>query len=264
MVESERGEARLRHRIRLALLVLAGAVGVLQSSLAVAEEPVVEPAEYAGGFSWSPSSATVAPGGTVAFRNAGKIVPHGLAWTQGPETPSCSGIPVNGSGTNWNGSCTFAQAGTYAFVCTVHPEEMKGTVTVGAGEPTPSPPAGYGPSPEGSEGPAFKALRLTRNQHGTAVRGSLVVSPAAAGGKLAIELLARRAALGAMGGGVARVGLLAKSRVKAGRLPFEVTLGPSARRALRERDRLSVSVNITLRPPQGPKATARRKVDLRG
>jgi plastocyanin len=248
----------------LPLLVLAAALGFLQAPLAAAAEPVIEPAEYAGAFSWRPSTAAVGPGGAVAFRNPGKIVPHGIAWMQGPATPSCGGVPVNGSGTDWSGSCTFAQAGTYAFVCTVHPEEMKGTVTVGAGEPPPAPPAGYGPSPEGSEGRAFKTLRLAKNQQGGAIRGSLVVSQEAAGGRLAVELSARRASLGAEGNGVARVGQLAKSRVQAGRLPFEVTLRASARRALRERGRLSVSVEIVLRPPHGPKATASRKVELRG
>jgi hypothetical protein len=40
------------------------------------------------------------------------------------------------SATNWSGSCSFTQAGTYTFFCTVHGSEMTATVTVnGAGPP---------------------------------------------------------------------------------------------------------------------------------
>jgi len=40
----------------------------------------------------------------------------------------------------WAGECTFATAGTYTFLCTVHSSEMTGTVIVTSGsEPTPTP-----------------------------------------------------------------------------------------------------------------------------
>lgn len=244
--------------------MLAGLGALLWAAPGAAEDPTIEPAAGPGGFYWAPSSATVPPGGTVAFRNPSKIVPHGVAWTQGPAKPSCSGVPVDGSGTEWSGSCTFAEAGTYDFVCTVHPGEMKGTIVVGSGEAAPAPPPPpSGQPPDGSE-PAFTALRLAKSQRGGTVRGSLLVSPSAAGGKLALVLRARRASLGGDGRGTVRVGQQTQQQLQAGRRPFAVPLSAPARRALRERRHLSVTVNISVVPPSGPKATATRRVDLRG
>jgi hypothetical protein len=66
------------------------------------------------------------------------ITPHGVEWKSGPNTPSCtSEVPVGtspaASGTNWSGSCTFTQPGTYVFWCTVHGSSMSETVTVSGG-----------------------------------------------------------------------------------------------------------------------------------
>lgn len=36
----------------------------------------------------------------------------------------------------WEGECKFTKPGTYTFICTVHPLEMTGTITVTNGEPT--------------------------------------------------------------------------------------------------------------------------------
>jgi plastocyanin len=98
------------------------------------------------GLSWSPSTASISTSETVTFKNSSTVTSHGLHWTGGPSTPSCPGIPGGpGGGTNWEGDCTFTQAGSYPFVCSVH-SSMTGTVTVsgpsaptvttGAGTPT--------------------------------------------------------------------------------------------------------------------------------
>ncbi len=42
------------------------------------------------------------------------------------------------SGTKWSGACTFTQAGTYTFFCTVHGSEMTGTITVNTGGTPPT------------------------------------------------------------------------------------------------------------------------------
>lgn len=205
------------------------------------------------------------PGGSVSFRNPGNVVPHGVHWTGGPEKPSCSGVPVDSSGTSWSGACTFAQAGTYTFVCPVHPEEMRGTITVSSGGETAPPPAPLpGQPPAASEGQVVGALQLPRRQRGTAVRGSIEVSPGAVGGRLAVELGATRASLGERGKGAARAGSLSRYVASAGLLRFAVPLSSSARRALRRRGRLSLTVKTAVTPPSGSVTTTKRRVELHG
>ena len=204
---------------------------------------------------------TAAAGTEVAFRNPGYVVPHGVHWTGGPEKPGCSGVPVDSSGTSWSGACTFAQPGTYTFVCTVHPEEMKGTITVLSVETAPPPTPG-GEAPAAPAGQIVEALRLARNQHGGAIRGSVATSSAAVGGRLVVELEVKAASLGGRGGRMVRVGRLARSLMSAGRQPFAATLKASARRALRRQGRMSVDVRIVVSPPDGPAATMTRRVVL--
>jgi plastocyanin len=238
-------------------------LGALQSAgVGVADEPTIEPYEAPSGFAWRPSTLTLSAGGTVAFRNPSNIVPHGLAWTGGPEKPSCNGIPVDGSGTAWSGSCSFAQAGAYSFVCTVHPEEMKGTITVNSSEAQPAPPTGPGQPPAPAEGPLVEALRLPKDQHGMAVRGSIAVSQAGAGGRLSIELEAKRASLGQQSAGRVRVGKLTRSLASPGRVHFAVPLKASAQRALRRRGRLPLTVKTVVTPPSGTVTAMTRRVEL--
>lgn len=244
----------------LALIVLGG---FQLTAVSAADEPTVEPAESASGFIWKPASVTTATGGTVAFRNPGAVTPHGVHWTGGPEKPSCSGVPVDEFGTSWSGTCSFTQPGTYTFVCTVHPEEMKGTVTVTSGEaPASTTPNPSQPPAAGTEGPIVEALQLGRNQHGKTVRGSITVSSAAIGGDLTVELRAPRADLGGRGKGAMRVGELRRTFASAGRLPFVVHLRPVAQQALRRRGHLSLLVNTTVRPPGGAATAMTRRVKL--
>src|SRR3954470_14721395 len=180
MGPSKRGEAGRRRGRRLLLLALVS-LGLFQLvAVSLADDPTIEPTETPNGFAWKPESVNSTPGGTVAFRNPGNVVPHGVHWTGGPENPSCSGVPVDDFGTSWSGACTFSQAGTYTFVCTVHPEEMKGTITVVSGETTPAPGSGPGAPLPPAEKPLVEALRLPRDQHGPVVRGSIALSPAGA------------------------------------------------------------------------------------
>src|SRR6476469_1885118 len=189
-----RDSAGVRFRARRLRLPFAAtlAVGLFFAAVGSAAEPTIEAHEGPTSFSWSPSSASVAVGGTVAFKNSSNAVPHGVRWTGGPEKPSCSsGVAVEQEKTNWSGTCTFAQLGTYSFVCTVHPTEMKGTITVtSTGEPPPPPP----PAEESPlQGPASSALKLAKSQRGSSVRGSIDLTQAAAGGKLEVLLFMKRA-----------------------------------------------------------------------
>ncbi|HSC20620.1 MAG TPA: plastocyanin/azurin family copper-binding protein [Solirubrobacterales bacterium] len=263
MGPSRRGEARRRLGRRLLLLALVS-LGAFQVATAGSADGVtVEPAETPSGFAWKPSSVTSTPGGTVAFRNPGNLVPHGVHWTGGPEKPSCSGVPVDEFGTSWSGTCTFSQTGTYTFVCTVHPEEMKGTITVAGGETSPAPgPAPGSPAPAPAEGPLVEALRLPRSQHGTVVRGLLAVSAAAAGGRLTVVLEAKRASLGQGTTGRVRVGKLTRLIANSGQMRFAVALKASAQRALRQRGHLPLILKAAVTPPSDTATTMTRRVEL--
>lgn len=256
------GERRRRHGRRLLLLALV-ALGALHSQAsAIAENPTVEPSETTSGYVWKPSALTVAPGGTVAFANPSAIVPHGLAWTGGPQQPSCSGVPVGSSGTEWSGTCSFSQPGTYSFVCTVHPEEMKGTITVGAGDTGPAPTPGSSQSPASAEGPLIDGLRVVRNQRGAAVRGSFAISAAAVGGAWSVAVEARRAALGGRGKALVPVGAVFRSVARAGRHRFVVRLEPRAQRVLRSQGHLSLIVRVAVAPPDDVPVARSRRVKL--
>jgi len=88
---------------------------------------------------WSPAQVAVTQsGGTVTFANNSSAVPHGIVWKNVPATPSCEEgagkVPVGSthSGYSWKGACTFTQAGTYTYYCSVHGLAMSGTVYVNA------------------------------------------------------------------------------------------------------------------------------------
>jgi plastocyanin len=119
-------------RTRKRYLLLAGVVGAALGAVpAIAEtSPTVSGTES---LKWVPPEVTVAPGGTVNFQNTSASVPHGVVWEAGnPSTPACSGVPVNRGETNWKGSCTFTNAGTYRYYCYVHGRAMSGSVNVGS------------------------------------------------------------------------------------------------------------------------------------
>ncbi|HEV3283958.1 MAG TPA: hypothetical protein VG010_07115 [Solirubrobacteraceae bacterium] len=232
---------------------------------------------------WSPASVELASPGSVAFQNSSAKA-HGVVWSSVPVTPTCSGVPVNASAESFSGSCSFPQAGTYRFYCYVHGPTMSGTITVGAGTTTTtttatqpggtttttntSPgttttPAGPAPTPTLSGAGNATIITLARSQRGGSVRGSLEVPSAVAGGRLEVDLLARRASLARAGGGSSRVrvGRLIRSSLRAGRLSFSVPLQARARSVLARRRRLPLTVKLVLTPAQGlPSSTSRNVV----
>jgi plastocyanin len=250
-------------RARLLFAVPLVLALVLLPAAASSAEPTIEAAAGAyGSYYWSPSSAQTAPGGTVTFKNPSGSVLHGVTWSGGPETPNCSNVPINDGKTSWTGSCTFAQAGTYSFYCSVHPTEMKGTITASsAGTGTNPPP----PGPPGSQpgGPALQALNIAKDQRGTHVKGSVDVSQAGAGGRLQVDLFATRAKLFGPGHpGRMRVGRLTRSSLSEGHVSFTVSLKGVARRALHRDERLPLQVKVTVTPPQGDALRRTRAVIL--
>lgn len=75
-------------------------------------------------FSYSPATITVSPGDTVTWTNAGPAEPH---------TATGDGFDTGEVAVGSSGSATFAQPGTFPYVCTLHPQ-MTGTVEVVAAE----------------------------------------------------------------------------------------------------------------------------------
>ena len=282
---------RLRRRSPVLALAMLAAALVVLPAIASSEAPSIsaydEPGVY-GYHSWMPATAIVSAGGVVKFSNPYSEVPHGLKFTGGPATPSCAGMPAAATeatgATSWHGECTFSAPGTYSFICTVHPTEMKGTITVnasgtvtpGPGSPeSPSPPSGSGGSSGGSgsggslgsSGSPFaggsKALKLTARQHGPSVHGSIAVSSAGASGGLEVSLLATSASLAkAHHPKKVRVGRFVRSSVKAGVVSFAVPLTARGRSALRRHRRLALTVRVVLTPFYGTPATMTKSVVL--
>ena len=108
---------RLSYVAALALVVtlsLASVAGAQGQTMTVSIED----------FFFSPANMTVAPGTTVTWVNNGRA-PHTStaddgAWDSGTLQPGESF------------SFTFDQAGTYTYLCTIHPD-MTGTITVSGG-----------------------------------------------------------------------------------------------------------------------------------
>ena len=87
-------------------------------------------------FSYSPETITVNAGDTVTWTNAGPAEPH---------TATGDGFDTGEVAVGSSGSATFAQTGTFPYVCTLHPDLMSGTVEVltpgGGGEESADPGA---------------------------------------------------------------------------------------------------------------------------
>jgi hypothetical protein len=213
----------------------------------------------------------------VKFGNPYTTTYHGLKFTGGSAgaTPSCTGIPAAASeaagAVNWHGECTFSTPGTYTFICTVHPTEMKGTITVNPDRtttpttttPTPTPtittPTTPVEPPSGS--PLLGNPSLRFSQHGRFVKGTLNVSAAGTGDRLGIDIFAKGASLAKAGHTArVRVGRLVRGSVSAGKLSFAVKLNATARSALKRHRRLALTVVITLTPIHGEPRTLTRSV----
>ena len=125
--------------LAVVLVLTAVVLPTVASSVPLSVEAVNEGSYY---HHWSNSQQTIVTGQEVTFRNPYSTTYHGLMFTGGSAgaTPSCAGIPAAAGTKNgeisWEGKCTFSKPGTYTFICTVHPSEMKGTITVTNGEPT--------------------------------------------------------------------------------------------------------------------------------
>jgi plastocyanin len=281
-----------RYAFLLVCALLGSAVAVLPAVAGSETAPTTIEAQDSTGIyneqhhSWSPPQVTIGPGGVLTVSNPSSTVEHGVEWRTGPSTPSCSGVPLSTStkrsATKWSGTCTFTQPGTYTFYCTVHGSEMTGTVMVSSDgttttttttgtTTTTTQPAGTNSTPSGAPGssspqPAGLAgpiVVLGRSQRGRVVHGSIEVPGADAGGRLEVDLLAKRAVVAPKSGAsTVRVGRLVRPSIRAGRLSFTVALNAKARAVLARRRRLALIVKVVLTPPHGSSSSTSRNVVL--
>lgn len=283
---------RTRRRLLFLTAGLLGALVVILPAVAGSEtSPTITAENFGGGIygeqhRWSPSQAAIAPGGTVTLRNPTEVK-HGIEWISPPATPTCdSGVPVGtseaASNTKWSGTCTFTTPGEYVFYCTVHHAAMSGRVTVAQnGTTTITPPSsspgagstGNEPGPANTlaagapgsplAGSAASAVKLASSQHGRSVRGSVGVSPAGAGGRLEVDLLAKSGSLASAAQPArVRVGRLVRAPLSAGTMSFAVPLSSKAKSAIKRKGRLALTVKVVLRTAAGPAVTVARGVIL--
>lgn len=269
----------IRRALVLASIAVLGAAVVVLPTVALSETtPPGVVAENVGLYYhyWQPPSVTIEPGGTVEFSNP-TAVAHGIRWVKTPAgAPACTpGVPTEtASAMKWQGTCTFAAAGTYTYYCTVHGAEMSGTITVGAPSSTPTgtgtgttgttvqtgietvPGAGAPGAMTPTAGSALSTLRLGSARHGTVVHGSLTIASTAAGGTLTVVLQAK------LGGHRMQVGRLTRAHISAGMQSWSIALSAKARRALRARGHLALLAKVSLSAPGGSPVTLTRTLAL--
>jgi plastocyanin len=265
---------RLR-RCYLPLMAVLGAAAAVLPAIASSEAlPVEAVNEGLYYHHWSNSTQMVASGEAVKFSNPSATTPHGLKFTGGTAgvVPSCVGLPAAATTetgeTNWHAQCMFSAAGTYSFVCTVHPE-MTGTITVNANgttttTTTPTSPTTTTPTTPvepPSSGPLLSNPTIRSSQHGSTVKGSLEVSKSAAGDRLEVDVFANSASLARAGhSSRVRVGRVVRGSVSAGKLSFAVKLDAKARSALKRHHRLALTVKVVLTPSYGEPTTLTRSL----
>jgi plastocyanin len=227
-----------------------------------------------GGVGSAANNASIFTGGTVSFSNGGNN-PHNVNFTGSQPGPCTPLLPIPGPPTtqDWSGNCTFSSPGTYSFLCQQHAAfGMTGTVQVVDSPPGGPPPGGGNPPPGGGSGgndpggsptqPGSAQISFARKQTGTTLRGSVTAS---AGARIVVTALVSNRYLSTK-----RPKRLKKLKVgsqtkrSSGRkVTFAVKLNAAARRALKSREKLTVSLRIVVTPSSGPATTKTAKVTLR-
>ena len=276
----------LSRRRRLAYVAAAALAALLLAAPAQSQAPtLVSIVAVDNAFRTDTGGApnvTVVAGGHVNFSYFMGNSEHNVVFTD--RLPEVCGISFGPPGTSvalpsvpsratWEGGCEFETPGTYPFVCGMH-SSMTGSVTVVAAGAAPppgtAPPPGAAPSDELTQGPppalaggpAASGLKVAAQQRGFSVRGSVLVARAGSG-VLARAFVRRRAVYGGRSARQVQVGRQQRSGVADGRVKFAAALNPAARQALRRNGRLSVSLRLTVTPPEGNAYTATRTVVLR-
>jgi plastocyanin len=276
---------RLAQAAPLTLALAAGlaAAAIVLPAIAGSETtPTVDAVKIPGAkypepeFAWSPSQVSVVGGASVTFATATPEVPHGIKWTS-TNKPTCTkGVPVEEERSDWSGSCTFTQPGTYTFYCTVHGPSMAGKVVVSPDGTTTTSTStttqsttstttstSGGPEERGEpssplSGSPSRAVRVPARQHGGRVRGTIAISQP--GWSLRIALVAKRSHGLPKGGSHVTVGTLRRHALGRGKLTFAVHLNAAGHAALVHLHKLALTAKITLSDGNGRVLVVNRKV----
>jgi amicyanin len=117
-----------------ALLRAAAALALLTLWLLPSEQASAASYSVAmKGYAFSPGSLSVPAGSTVTWTNY-DAAPHDVKTTSGPLAIHS---PMLSKGQSW--SFTFTTAGSYGYVCTVHPDMTAGITVRAAPAPAPAP-----------------------------------------------------------------------------------------------------------------------------
>jgi LPXTG-motif cell wall-anchored protein len=115
-----------------------------------------DPGVTISGFAFHPPSVTIHVGDTVTWTNNDAIAHTATAGDGSFDTGTLS--------KGQSGSHTFTKAGTFAYICSIHPN-MHGTVVVQGSSPSPSTSGGGGgsgaSSPSGSSTPSTTTTPTT-------------------------------------------------------------------------------------------------------
>ena len=133
-----------RRRTGLRLLLTAAVLALIALTLlpaAPAARAATTHRIAMSGYAFSPRSMTVTAGDTVVWTND-DTAPHDVKTTSGPVTVHS---PMLSKGGTW--SHTFTTPGTYAYVCTVHPDMTAQLVVKPAATRTPTPTRRTVPAP---------------------------------------------------------------------------------------------------------------------
>lgn len=141
--------------MRRVLIGTALAFGVLASPALAADELVTG----TDALVWDKPNVSILPGEKVTWQFPGTTQAHHVAadgadvanpaWTS---FSSPLGVPAP------TAEFTFAEPGTYKFVCTVHKDTMFGTVSVGTAPPPPPAPLPLSQQQLGNDAPAVTVL----------------------------------------------------------------------------------------------------------
>jgi plastocyanin len=291
---------RGRHPLRyFAALVFGAALALALSAFTQAASAQQQSATFTAGDNFwtrtagvgsSGNNASIFTGGTVFFSDAAGGNAHNVTFTGGSQPSSCTqtsgptspppNLPMPSVPTTqaWSGNCTFSTPATYSFVCQAH-SNMTGTVQVvnppPADPPPPPPPGGGSPPPGGGGGggggsdpggsptqPGAPAIKFTRKQTGTTLRGSVT---AAAGAKIVVTaLVSNRSLSTSRPKKIKKVKVGSQTKRSTGaKINFAVKLNAAAKRALKRKDKLSVTLRIVVTPSSGKATTKTVVVTLR-
>jgi hypothetical protein len=221
----------------------------------------------------------LAQGGTISFEDKDTKASTDVIWKGA--APSCTPKVPSTPENSWSSTCTFANAGEYAFESQDLFDEDGSNYTqykvivetTGGGGTTPTTPTTTTPTtttpttPSEAGSPLMggpKALELAGSQRGSTVRGSIEVSEAGSGGRLEVGLFAAGASLAKAGHTKqVRVGRLVRSSLRVGSVSFSIPLNAKGKAALHRRRRLTLTVKITLTPLHGAAVRLTRGVVVR-